>query len=49
MALQGVEPPAAFEMLATRSQHANVKLHIVAEELVNAAVNGKAREVLTGY
>ncbi|MDJ0455898.1 PAS and ANTAR domain-containing protein [Arthrobacter sp. NQ7] len=49
MALQGVEPPAAFEMLATCSQHANVKLHIVAEELVNAAVNGKAREVLTGF
>ena len=49
MALQGVEPPAAFQVLASRSQHANVKLHIVAEELVNAAANGKAREVLTGY
>ncbi|MEW1805862.1 PAS and ANTAR domain-containing protein [Pseudarthrobacter sp. NPDC080039] len=49
IALQGVEPPVAFQMLAARSQHANVKLHIVAEELVNAAVNGKARELLEGY
>lgn len=49
MALRGVDAPAAFQVLGTRSQHANVKLHIVAEELVNAAANGKAQEVLTGY
>ncbi|MGN6440785.1 MAG: PAS and ANTAR domain-containing protein [Arthrobacter sp.] len=49
MALQGVDGPAAFQVLATRSQHANTKLHIVAEELVNAAANGKAAEVLAGY
>ncbi|MFP5312283.1 MAG: ANTAR domain-containing protein [Actinomycetes bacterium] len=49
MALRGVDGPAAFQVLATRSQHANVKLHIVAEELVTAAANGKAKEVLAGY
>jgi len=49
MALQGVDGPAAFQVLASRSQHANIKLHIVAEELVNAAANGKAAEVLAGY
>ncbi len=49
MALQGVDGPAAFQVLATRSQHANTKLHIVAEELVNAAANGKAAELLAGY
>lgn len=49
MALRSVNAPAAFQVLSTRSQHANVKLHIVAEELVNAAANGKAQEVLAGY
>lgn len=49
MALQGVDGPAAFQVLASRSQHANTKLHIVAEELVNAAANGKAGELLAGY
>ncbi|MDP9986399.1 PAS and ANTAR domain-containing protein [Arthrobacter sp. FW306-05-C] len=49
MALQGVDGPAAFQLLASRSQHANTKLHIVAEELVNAAANGKAAELLAGY
>lgn len=49
MALQGVDGPAAFQVLASRSQHANIKLHIVAEELVNAAANGKAAELLAGY
>ena len=49
MALRSVDAPAAFQILATRSQHANVKLHIVAEELVNAAANGKAGEILEGY
>ncbi|UUL77465.1 PAS and ANTAR domain-containing protein [Pseudarthrobacter sp. Fe7] len=49
MALRSVSAPAAFQVLSTRSQHANVKLHIVAEELVNAAANGKAQEVLAGY
>lgn len=49
MALQGADAQAAFQVLATRSQHANVKLHLVAEELVTAAANGKAREVLEGY
>ena len=49
MALRGVDGPAAFQVLATRSQHANTKLHIVAEELVNAAANGKAAELLAGF
>jgi len=49
MALQGVDGPAAFQVLATRSQHANTKLHIVAEELVNAAANGKAAELVAGF
>ncbi|WP_306630260.1 PAS and ANTAR domain-containing protein [Arthrobacter sp. B1I2] len=49
MALQGLDAPAAFQVLAARSQHANVKLHILAEELVTAAGNGKAREILEGY
>ena len=49
MALRGLDGPAAFQVLATRSQHANVKLHLVAEELVNAAANGKVQEVLAGY
>jgi hypothetical protein len=49
MALQGVDAPAAFQVLSGRSQRANVKLHILAEELVNAAANGKAGEVLEGY
>jgi hypothetical protein len=49
MALRSLDAEAAFQVLATRSQHANVKLHLVAEELINAAANGKAREVLEGY
>lgn len=49
MALRGVDGQAAFQVLATRSQHANTKLHIVAEELVNAAADGKAAELLAGY
>ena len=49
MALRGVDGPAAFQVLATRSQHANTKLHFVAEELVNAAADGKADELLAGY
>lgn len=49
MALHGLDAPAAFKVLAGRSQHANVKLHIVAEELVTAAANGKVQEVLAGY
>ncbi|GGH91341.1 ANTAR domain-containing protein [Arthrobacter liuii] len=49
MVLKGVDGAAAFQVLATRSQHANTKLHIVAEELVEAAANGKAQEILAGY
>jgi AmiR/NasT family two-component response regulator len=49
MALQGVHAESAFQILAARSQHANAKLHIVAEELVNAAANNKAKDVLAGY
>jgi hypothetical protein len=49
MALRSLDAEAAFQVLATRSQHANVKLHLVAEELISAAANGKAREVLEGY
>jgi len=49
MALRGVDGPAAFQVLATRSQHTNTKLHFVAEELVNAAPDGKADELLAGY
>ncbi|MDQ0800168.1 hypothetical protein QF050_001807 [Arthrobacter sp. SLBN-112] len=49
MALQGVDAASAFQVLAARSQRANVKLHIVAEELVNAAGNNKAKEMLAGY
>jgi len=49
MALHGIDAHTAFQVLATKSQHANVKLHIVAEELVSAAANGKAAELLAGY
>lgn len=49
MTLHSVDAESAFRVLAARSQHANVKLHLVAEELTSAAANGKAREVLEGY
>lgn len=48
MALRGVDGPAAFQVLAVASQHSNAKVHTVAEELVQAAKNGKAAEHLAG-
>jgi hypothetical protein len=47
MGLQGGTTDQAFRVLATRSQHTNVKLATVAEQLVQAATWGKAPEAIS--
>ncbi|MHC6594106.1 PAS and ANTAR domain-containing protein [Arthrobacter sp. C152] len=49
MALRGVDPEAAFKVLADQSQHTNAKLHLVAGELVACASKGKAQEALARF
>ncbi|KRE81586.1 PAS and ANTAR domain-containing protein [Arthrobacter sp. Soil763] len=48
MALRGVDGPGAFRVLAAASQGTNAKLHTVAEDLVHAAIGGKAAAHLAG-
>jgi hypothetical protein len=48
MALRGIDGPAAFDVLAAASQQTNAKLHVVAENLVEAAARGTAAEHLAG-
>lgn len=48
MALRGIDGPAAFDVLAAASQQTNAKLHVVAENLVEAAARGTAAERLAG-
>jgi ANTAR domain-containing protein/PAS domain-containing protein len=47
MGFQGVTADQAFRVLATRSQHTNVKLATVAVQLVQAATRGKAPEAIS--
>ena len=49
MGLRGGTPEQAFSFLAARSQDANIKLATLAAQLVVAAGQGKAREVLGGW
>jgi PAS domain S-box-containing protein len=49
MGLRGGTPEQAFSILAVRSQNSNIKLATLAAQLVEAAGQGKAREVLGGW
>lgn len=49
MAMRGIDSQTAFQVLAAQSQHTNTKLHTVAQELLNAAANGKVAQHLAGY
>lgn len=49
MALRGGTPEQAFSILSGRSQNSNVKLAVVAAQLVEAATLGKAAEVLAQW
>ena len=49
MGLRGGTPEEAFSILAARSQNSNIKLATLAAQLVVAAGQGKAREVLGGW
>lgn len=49
MGLRGGTPEQAFSILAARSQNVNIKLAALAGQLVEAAGQGRAREVLAGW
>lgn len=49
MGLRGGTPEQAFRILAARSQDANIKLATLAGQLVEAAGQGRVREVLAGW
>lgn len=49
MGLRGGTPDQAFSVLSGRSQNSNVKLAVVAAQLVEAATLGKAAEILSEW